>query len=52
MSSDMVEALEGDLDVPVLHPSAARSWAIQRRLRVRVPKQGYGRLLSAFPREG
>jgi maleate cis-trans isomerase len=52
MSSDMVEALEGDLDVPVLHPSAARSWAIQRRLRVRVPKQGYGRLLSEFPREG
>jgi maleate cis-trans isomerase len=50
ISPDLVEALEGDLEVPVLHPSAARSWAIQRRLRVREPRTGYGRLLSEFPR--
>jgi maleate isomerase len=47
---DLVEALEGDLGVPVLHPAAARSWAIQRRLRVREPRPGYGRLLAEFPR--
>jgi maleate cis-trans isomerase len=50
INPDFVEALEGDLEVPVLHPAAARSWAIQRRLRVREPRPGYGRLLSEFPR--
>jgi maleate cis-trans isomerase len=46
---DMVEPLEGDLEVPVLHPGAARSWYLQRRLRVRVPRAGLGRLLAEFP---
>jgi maleate cis-trans isomerase len=46
---DVVEALEQDLEIPVIHPVAARAWAIQRRLRVRNPLDGYGRLIAEFP---
>jgi maleate isomerase len=46
---DIVDMLEQDLGVPVVHPVAARAWEIQRRLTVRQPRAGYGRLLAEMP---
>jgi maleate isomerase len=46
---DIIEKLEQDLGVPVVHPVTARSWEIQKRLRVRKPVKGYGRLLEDMP---
>jgi maleate cis-trans isomerase len=46
---DIVEELEQDLGVPVIHPGVTQCWEIQRRLHVRVPRAGYGRLLSELP---
>ena len=46
---EVVDILERDLGVPVVHPVAARAWEIQRRLTVRQPRQGYGRLLAEMP---
>jgi maleate isomerase len=46
---DMVEVLEQDLQVPVIHPVPARVWAVQKRLHVRQPVKGYGRLLAEMP---
>jgi maleate isomerase len=46
---DIIDTLEQDLGIPVVHPVAARSWEIQRRLAVRQPKSGYGRLLAEMP---
>lgn len=46
---DIIEPLEQDLQVPVVHPVPARVWAIQKRLHVRQPVKGYGRLLAAMP---
>ena len=45
---DVVPA-EEDLGVPVVHPVAARVWYVQKRLHVRQPVQGAGRLLSELP---
>ena len=45
----IIEALEQDLGVPVVQPTAARVWEIQKRLHVRVPVKGYGRLLETLP---
>lgn len=45
----IVEALEQDLGVPVVQPTAARVWEIQRRLHVRQPVKGYGILLESLP---
>jgi maleate cis-trans isomerase len=42
----VIELLEQDLGVPVVHPVAARCWEIQRRLTIRQPVSGYGRLLA------
>jgi maleate cis-trans isomerase len=42
----IIDLLERDLGVPVLHPVPARCWEIQKRLTVNQPVQGYGRLLS------
>jgi hypothetical protein len=33
----------------VVHPVTARAWEIQKRLRVRKPVKGYGRLLETLP---
>ena len=41
--------LEPDLGVPVVHAVAARVWALQKRLHLRQPVVGYGRLLELFP---
>jgi len=41
--------VEEDLGVPVVHPVAARVWCVQKRLRIRQPVKGAGRLLSELP---
>jgi maleate isomerase len=46
---DIVEPLEQDLGVPVIHPGLAQCWEIQKRLHVRQPVQGYGRLMADLP---
>jgi len=46
---NIIETLEQDMQVPVVHPVPARVWEIQKRLHVRQPVAGYGHLLSAFP---
>jgi len=42
----IIDLLEQDLGVPVVHPVPARCWEIQHRLSVRQPMKGYGRLLA------
>ncbi len=46
---DIVAKLEQDLGVPVVQPVAARAWEIERRLHIRQPIKGYGRLLETLP---
>jgi len=46
---DIISLLEQDLQVPVVHSVTARVWAIQKRLHVRQPIKGYGRLLAEMP---
>jgi maleate cis-trans isomerase len=46
---DVVPLLEQDLEIPVVCAVAARVWAIQKRLRVRQPVMGRGRLLETMP---
>jgi maleate cis-trans isomerase len=46
---DILEPLEQDLQVPVVHAQTARVWAVQRRFHVRQPRPGYGRLLEELP---
>jgi maleate isomerase len=46
---DIVEMLEQDLGVPVVHAIPARVWAIQHRLHVHQPIKGFGRLLAELP---
>ena len=48
-SLDAIDLLEQDLGVPVVHAVTARVWAIERRLHIREPVQGYGRLLEEMP---
>jgi maleate cis-trans isomerase len=45
----IVSVLEQDLGVPVVQPTAARTWEILRRLHVRQPIKGYGILLETLP---
>ena len=45
---NIMPALEG-LGVPVVHQAAARVWYVQRRLQVREPVPGAGRLLETMP---
>ncbi len=46
---DIIHLLEEDLQVPVVHPVPARVWAVQKRLHVRQPVNGFGRLLEEMP---
>jgi len=46
---DIIDMLEQDLEVPVVHAIPARVWAIQQRFHVRQRVSGYGRLLSEMP---
>jgi maleate isomerase len=43
---DVIELLEQDLEVPVVHPTVTRCWEIQLRLSIRQRIPGYGRLLA------
>ena len=46
---DIVPLLEQDLGIPVVHHLTAQSWEIQKRLHVRAPLKGFGRLLEEMP---
>ncbi|MDE0034314.1 MAG: hypothetical protein OXU75_14450 [Deltaproteobacteria bacterium] len=46
---DIIEPLEADLGVPVVHALPARCWETQMRLGVQHPIPGYGRLLAEMP---
>jgi maleate isomerase len=46
---DIIEPLEQDLGVPVVHHLPAQAWEIQKRLHVRQTKDGLGRLLREMP---
>lgn len=45
----IVETLEQDLQVPVVHANIARAWELQKRLQVNQPLTGYGRLYAELP---
>ena len=42
----VIDLLEQDLGVPVVHPVPARCWEIQHRLSIRQPVPGFGQLLA------
>jgi maleate isomerase len=46
---DLVQRWEEEFGVPVVHHVQAQSWEMQRRLGVRHPVQGWGRLVSELP---
>lgn len=46
---DIIEKLEHDLGVPVVHAVPAQCWDIQRHLQVRQPVTGFGRLAAEMP---
>jgi maleate isomerase len=48
-TTEIVELLEQDLQVPVVHATICQSWEIQKRLHVHQPIRGYGRLLAELP---
>ena len=45
----IVATLEQDLQIPVVHATIARAWEIQKRLNVRQPVKGFGRLYEELP---
>jgi len=45
----IIDMLEQDLGVPVVHAVTARVWEFQKRLSIREPRTGYGHMLSALP---
>jgi maleate isomerase len=45
----VVELLEKDLQVPVVHASICQAWQIHKHLMVRETAPGYGRLLAELP---
>lgn len=46
---DIIHLLEEDLQVPVVHAVPARVWSVEKRLHVRQPVKGFGRLLEEMP---
>lgn len=48
-SIDVIDLMEQDFGVPVVHAVTAQSWEFQKRLHVREPLRGYGRLLAEMP---
>jgi len=46
---DVIDLLEQDLGVPVVHPVTARVWEFQKRLHIHEPRSGYGKLLAELP---
>jgi maleate isomerase len=49
---DIIEMLEQDLGVPVIHAIPAQCWDIQRHLNVRQPVKGFGHLIAEMPSPG
>jgi maleate isomerase len=45
----VVQLLEQDLGIPVVHATICEAWQIHKRLDVRETKPGYGRLLAELP---
>jgi maleate cis-trans isomerase len=45
----LIAPLERELGVPIVQAIAARIWEIQKRLKIREPIKGYGRLLETLP---
>jgi maleate cis-trans isomerase len=45
----VVELLEQDLQIPVVHANIARAWEIQKRLLIHQPLKGFGRLYEQLP---
>ena len=45
----VVEMLETDLQVPVVHATICQAWQIHKRLSVRETTPGFGRLLAELP---
>jgi maleate isomerase len=45
----IIETLERDLGVPVVHATLALAWQTQKQLRVNEPLEGYGTLLRELP---
>lgn len=45
----IVETLEQDTGLPVIHPVPARVWEVQKRLDVNEPRSGFGTLLETLP---
>lgn len=46
---DIIEMLERDLGVPVVHQTPAQCWEMQKRLHVHEPVRGFGRLIAELP---
>jgi maleate isomerase len=46
---DIIERLERELGVPVVHAVPAQCWDIQRHLGLREPVHGFGRLIAEMP---
>lgn len=46
---DVIETLEQDLGLPVVHPVPSRVWEFQKRLHIHEPRTGYGQLLAELP---
>ena len=46
---DIIHLLEEDFQVPVVHAVPARVWSIEKRLHVRQPVKGFGKLLEEMP---
>jgi maleate isomerase len=46
---EIIETLEQDLQVPVVHPVTARVWEFQKRLHVNEPRNGFGSMLRDLP---
>ena len=45
----VVEMLEKDLQVPVVHAQACNAWKIHKHLMIRETMPGYGRLMAELP---
>ncbi|HWG03811.1 MAG TPA: hypothetical protein VG271_02240 [Beijerinckiaceae bacterium] len=45
----IIDRLEQELGIPVVHPVPARAWEIRKRLGIEEPRAGYGRLLATLP---
>ncbi len=46
---EIIQILEQDLGVPVIHPVCAKVWEVQHRLHIREKITGYGVLLAELP---